>query len=81
MNKTQAIKTIRSGKIFSCEFTKKDGSVRKLNGRTGVKSKKGGELNYSPSDQGYINVFDLKLRDYRTVNIQTLYKLNGKSVN
>lgn len=80
MTKTQAINIIRSGKIFSCEFIKKDDSIRRLNGRTGVKPKKGGKLGYIPSDQGYINVFDFKVMDYRTVNIQTLYKLNRKSV-
>lgn len=80
MTKTKAIEIIRSGKIFSCEFTKKDGSNRKLVGRTGVKPKKGGKLGYVPADQGYINVFDFKVMDYRTVNVQTLYKVNGNKV-
>ncbi len=81
MNKTQAIATIRSGKIFSCEFLKKDGSNRKLVGRTGVKSHlKKGKKAYVAEDMGLITVYDFGVKDYRAVNVQTLHKVNGKKV-
>jgi hypothetical protein len=37
MTKTEVIKTIDSGKIFSCRFVKQNGEVRYLRGRTGVR--------------------------------------------
>lgn len=83
MNKKQAIAIIKSGKFFSCSFTKKDGSVRYLLGRSGVKkhlrpNSKG--RSYDPSELGYLSVYDLQSKDYRLVNLQTITIINGKKV-
>lgn len=83
MNKKQAIAIIKSGKFFSCSFTKKDGSVRYLLGRSGVKkylrpNSKG--RSYDPSELGYLSVYDLHSKDYRLVNLQTITIINGKKV-
>lgn len=74
------------GKIFTAIFTKRsDGSLRSLNGMTGVrKYTSGGELPYSPKDKGLIPVYDLKIgpgpKGYRTIPIEGLkaLKINGR---
>jgi len=44
----QIIKAIKTGKFFTIKFVKKNGELRELNGRLGVKKHlKGGELGYS----------------------------------
>lgn len=81
MTKTKAIEIIKSGKFFSCEFVKKDGSIRKLVGRSGVKKylKKGGKPAYKASDMGLITVYELKV-GYKNVPVYNLMKVNGKKV-
>ena len=59
MNIEEAIKTIKSGRFFSAEFTKKDGSQRRIVGRVGVKKYLTGRgMSWNPSDKGYIPVYD-----------------------
>lgn len=75
INKDEAVSIINNtkGKIFTVIFTKKDGTERVMNARTGVKQYlKGGELPYSPSEKGLIPVYDLQKRSYRMVNIGTI---------
>ena len=63
------------GKMFTATFIKKDGTVRVLNGRLGVKAYlKGGELPYDPVEKGLIPVFDVKA-GYRMINWTTIKKL------
>ena len=73
----QAMQLIRqnSGKFFSVDFIKRDGTRRKLNGRTGViKYLKGtGTTKRNPSN---VVVWDRKIKDYRSFNIDTLVTLN-----
>ena len=83
LNKKSAIQIIKSRKFFSAEFIKKDGSVRYIYGRSGVKK----YLNpnpkpqpYSPSELGYISVYDMHKKSYRLINAQTLIKVNGMEV-
>lgn len=74
------------GKVFTAIFTKRsDGSLRSLNGMTGVrKYTSGGELPYSPKEKELIPVYDLKIgpgpKGYRTIPIEGLkaLKINGK---
>jgi hypothetical protein len=71
------------GKIFSCVFTKKDGEIREMKCRTGVKKYlKGGELRYDPIEKGLLPVYEIKnesdedkASSYRMVNVQTLIRL------
>ena len=54
--------------IFSCTFTKSDGTKRKMVCRTGVKKYlKGGELPYDPVEKGLLPVFDLEKMAYRMI--------------
>ena len=64
------------GKIFTVTFIKKGGSVRVLNGRLGVtKHLKGGTLGYDPIEKGLIPVWDIKVKGYRVININTITNL------
>lgn len=64
------------GKIFTVAFVKKDGSKRIMNCRLGVKRHlKGGELPYDPLSKGLLPVFDMQKRQYRMINLMTIYNL------
>lgn len=61
------------GRIFAVEFVKKDGTLRKMICRTGVKAHlKGGELPYDPMTKGLLGVFDMQAQDYRMINLNTI---------
>lgn len=71
----KALKLIRKtkGRVFTAVFTKKDGTVRKMNCRLGVSSKtNGGGLAYDPADHNLMTVFDMKSKQYRMLNLETL---------
>jgi len=60
------------GKIFSCEFVKKDGSLRKMIARLGVaKNLKGGKNGASESN-ALVTVYDMAAKGYRMINLATL---------
>jgi len=64
------------GKIFTVTFIKKDGTQRVMNARLGVKAYlKGGELPYDPAKFNYLPVFDLRLKKYRILNLNTIQSL------
>jgi len=64
------------GQWFSGTYIKKDGEIRKFNGRLGVtKHLKGGELKYNPSDRGNIIYWDTTRQSYRTINTNALIDL------
>lgn len=71
------------GNFFRACFIKKDGTIREMTARFGVKKHlKGGELKYSPEAYNYIVVFDVEKEQYRTINMNNLIFLryNGKEV-
>lgn len=56
----QLIRSTR-GSIFDVSFVKKDGTLRRMNARLGVKKYlKGGELKYDPVSKGLITVYDVQ---------------------
>lgn len=66
-------RAINGNKIFSVEFIKKDGTVRKMRAMLGVKIHlKGGELSYNAEGKNYLIVWDLDKKGYRTINFNTL---------
>lgn len=82
MNKAgiEAILT-SEGKIFSALFIKKDGELRRLTGRLGVKKGITGKgLAFNPYEKGLLPVYDMEKNEYRMININTLLevKLEGK---
>lgn len=71
------------GNFFRACFLKKDGTVREMTARFGVKKHlKGGKLKYNPTEYNYIVVFDVEKEAYRTINMESLIFLryNGKEV-
>ena len=70
------------GRIMSLNYTKLNGSPRRLIGRTGVKSYlKGGVNNVERLDRPYLTMFDMMLKEYRTVKLDTLLTLRLNGVN
>jgi len=68
------------GKIFSCEFIKKDGSLRKMVARLGVaKDLKGGN-NGASAKNSLVTVFDMVAGAYRMINLSTLTTLKVAGV-
>lgn len=66
------------GKIMTVAYKKKNGQIRVLNARTGVKSNITGKgLAYDPEKYGYVIVWDMQKRNYRTVNPGTASKLTS----
>jgi hypothetical protein len=63
------------GKIFSVTFEKKDGTMRKLTGRLGVKKYLNNGHNTTAHIQKYLTVFDIKKREYRNVNTESVVEL------
>ena len=82
MNKRQELKKELKGKFFTVEFTKKDGTLRKMTARLGVKKHlKGGSKSFNDADFNYLTVFDLVKKGYRTVNLNTVTSLKcGKDL-
>jgi hypothetical protein len=65
-----------NGAIFRATFVKKDGTVRDMVARTGVKKHlAGGVLAYAPRPRGLLPVFDMAAEGYRMVNVATLREL------
>lgn len=83
INISTAINIIKSNKFFSAKFIKKDGSVRFIYGRAGVKKHLKPNAKpqaYKPSELGYITVWDLAAKEYRLINSQTITIINGYEV-
>ena len=69
------------GSFVAVTFKKKDGSVRKLNGRTGVsKDLKGVGLSYDPAEYNNLIIRDVQIQQYRTVKQDSLIsaKIGGE---
>lgn len=58
----ELLKEMNSGKIFTAQFIKKDGSTRIINARTGVKKgNKGVGLSFDPMAKNLLPVLDMEL--------------------
>lgn len=73
-----------NGQFFTVEFTKKDGSKRIMNCRTGVKkylSNNGKTIQITkPIDNGILRVFDLQKNEYRSINLDTVNRITFNKV-
>lgn len=79
INTNKAIEIIRSKKIFSAWFVKKDGTIRYAHGRTGVRKHlkpNAQKRTYKPNERGYVTYYDFNTKEYRLINLQTLFKIN-----
>lgn len=69
------------GKIMTIVFRKKDGTIRTLNTRTGVRTNITGKgLSYDPETYGYLIMWDLAKRGYRTVTVDTIQQVKANRV-
>lgn len=69
-----------NGKIFSVTFVKKDGTIRKMTARLGVKKDiKGVGLSFNPTAKQLVVVFDMQKRAYRMINLQTIIQFKHES--
>jgi len=66
----------KGGRIFSVTFIKKDGTIRRMAARLGVrKGVKGVGLRFKPEDKGLMVVFDMNKREFRMINLNTIIEL------
>lgn len=88
ISKEDAYNKIMNAKsdFFTVEFFKKDGTLRVMNCRRGIKKHlKGGQLAYDPVAKGLIPVYDMKISNgpegYRMINKDTIValKIGGKT--
>lgn len=79
LNRLDGIIERNRGKIIGIVFTKKDGTIRNMNGIFGVrKFLKGGSFNGDRSK--YIVIWDIQKRDYRSVNRFTISRVTAGRV-
>lgn len=74
---TELINQLRdNGKFFSITFVKKDGTIRKMVAKFGVKTGVTGKgMNYNPLNYGNYVVYDTHKRWFRTFNIDRVLQV------
>ena len=83
INKLSFVDIVKANhnKIFSVKFIKKDGSIRDMNARLGVKKGvTGAGMAYDPSDYGLLTAFDMQKSEFRMINLNTVLeaKIGGE---
>jgi hypothetical protein len=67
-----------SGQFITVTFTKKDGSTRTINGRTGVRyNGKASPIRRYISGKSYLLIWSVSDRGYRMVNQDTISKVSA----
>lgn len=71
--------TLRSqlDRIVSVDFVKANGEQRTLIGRFGVKPTKGGVNRADRPDLPYVTLFDMQIKQYRNVNLDTVSQVRA----
>jgi hypothetical protein len=65
-------------KIFTVSFIKKDGTIRIMNARRGVKKGvKGVGMSYNPTEKDLIVVFDMQKESFRMINAKTILEIKA----
>lgn len=78
MNK-KLFKNLVGNKIFTVTFVKKNGEIRTMNCRLGVKKHlKGGQKKYDKAN--LITVYDLVKKGYRTINLETVHNIKTRGL-
>ena len=67
-----------NGKFFTVKFEKKDGSIRELNGRLGVKKHLRGGKSTTAHLDNLITVFEKGSTGYRNINLDKLKSFSFK---
>ena len=61
-----------NGKFFTCFFVKKDGTLRKMTARVGVKKGLANNGFVREEKENLVRVYDMTAKGYRTINLDTL---------
>ena len=61
-----------NGKFFTCFFVKKDGTLRKMTARVGVKKGLANTGFIREEKENLVCVYDIAAKGYRTINLDTL---------
>ena len=69
-----------NGRIFSATFIKKDGTLRKMTARLGVKKGVTGEcLKFNPRERSLVVVYEMSKRSFRMINLNTIQSITFKN--
>jgi hypothetical protein len=60
-------------------ITRGTGEVRVMNGRRGVKGRKGGKLRYNPAEKGLISFFDMQIGQPRMIDCNTILSIKANN--
>lgn len=63
------------GRFFTVKFVKKDGTIRTMLARTGVKKGLVGGVSGTAHIPKYFTVYDVNVRQYRNINTETMLSL------
>ena len=75
MDKVLSRRLLSTGRFVTVKFIKKDGSIRTINGRTGVKKHLNGGYNYNDTNK-YLTIYDVVEKGYRNINYDTIMSIN-----
>ena len=77
---TPVIKNMVGQKIFKAKFVKKNGEIREMNCKLGVKKHLKGGISVNNRDR-YLTVYDMKRSGYRNINLNTILEITcGKKM-
>jgi hypothetical protein len=78
MEDLKKVITLLGDKIFTVTFVKKDGSIRVMNARRGVKKGvKGVGMSYDPFSKNLIPVYDMQKEAFRMINAETILEIKA----
>ena len=78
LRKIETLKKVsENGKIFSVSFIKKDGSIRNMTCRKGVKKYLKGGKNTVSHISKYVTIYSINDKGYRNINTNTLKQVKG----
>ena len=83
IKRTDVLNLLKENKdqFFAVVFLNKNGELRPMNCRLGVKKHlKGGKLSYNAEARNNLIVFDMQKEGYRTINLDTLITISMKGV-
>ena len=78
MQAKQLIAKQLADKFASITFVKKDGTVRKINGRMGVTKDLKGGVNTTAKFGQYLTIYSLRDKGYRNINLETVQRIAAR---
>jgi len=78
LEQKEALIRKNQGKIFSVKFKKKDGTIRDMTARLGVTSHLRGGTDSTEHLDYLVNVFDMKIQQYRKINLNNLIEMKSE---